>query len=215
MTVFYKSLQALACACALATPATAADYVLPRDLDTRSETACAGETAFGNFVADALKKIHGADIAMVNCTALRGTGIHAKGTVFDGPAAAADVAAESRLVQIEVTGLQVLDALEQAVAALPGTSGAFVQIAGVRMEVDVKNPAGTRIVKLTSNAAALDFARIYRVAATEEVVKALPALAQAKRIEGQAVPLAADVATHLQATGVRDIKVLGRIKVKP
>lgn len=216
MTVFHRSIRTLACAGALAlfaSAAVAADFTLTSDLDTRAEITCSAETAFGDFVADALKKRHGAEIGIVDCAAIRGNRTHAKGSVFDAAAAAAEISPDAKLVLIDVTGMQLLDALEQAVASVPAPTNAFVQISGIRMVVDATKPAGQRITKLTSNAAALDFAKTYRVATTEAVVKALSALTSAKRVDGPATAIAADVSAHLEAVGVRDIKVLGRIKM--
>ena len=215
MTVFHRSIRSLACAgavCVFASVASAADFTLARDLDTRADTTCSAETAFGSFVADALKKVHGAEIGLVNCTAIRGNRTYAIGSVFDAAAASAEIAPDAKLVQIEVTGLQLLEALEQAVSSAPSASNAFVQISGIRMVVDATKPAGQRVVKLTSNAAALDFAKTYSIATTEEVVKTLALFASAKRVVGQSTAIAADVAAHLEAVGVRDIKVLGRVK---
>ena len=116
------------------------------------------------------------------------------------------------MVQIEVSGQQLLETLEQALSSAPASSNTFLQVAGIRMEVNLTKPAGQRIVKLTSNGAALDFTRTYRVAITDDAAKAFASLAGAKKVEGQPSALGAGVATHLQAVGVRDIKVLGRIK---
>lgn len=214
MTVFSRLLGAMICAGAIAASAMAATgFVLERELDTRSDMTCTSETAFGNFVADAVRKSRSADIGIVSCTAIHGNRTYAKGDTFDGTAAGLEIAPEAKVVTIEVTGTQLLDALEQAVATAPASSPSFVQVAGIRMVVDLKKGAGARIVKLTSNGAALDFAQTYKVAITEDAVKALAPLAGAKRLDGEATAAAADVTAHLQDVGVRDIKVLGRIKL--
>lgn len=216
MTVSSKLFRAFACAgvlSVLSTPAWAvADFTLRRDLDTRSESTCTSETAFGNLVADAARKIYTADVALIPCTAISGNRNHAKGESFDATAASAEIALAAQVVQIEVSGQQLLETLEQALASAPAASNTFLQVAGIRMEVNLTKPAGQRIVKLTSNGAALDFTRTYRVATTADAAKAFASLAGAKKVEGQPSALGADVATHLQAVGVRDIKVLGRIK---
>ncbi len=215
MMIFHRSIRILACAGALAVSASvavAADFTLTRELDTRADTTCSAETAFGDFVADALKKRHGAEIGMVDCAAIRGNRTYAKGSAFDAAAAVAEISPDANLVLIDVTGMQLLDALEQAVSAMPAPSSGFVQISGIRLVVDATKPAGERIMKLTSNTSALDFAKTYRIATTEAVVKTLASLTSAKRAEGQSTAIAADVSAHLEAVGVRDIKVLGRIK---
>ncbi|MBL8789677.1 MAG: 5'-nucleotidase C-terminal domain-containing protein [Rhizobiales bacterium] len=216
MRAHFSFIRAMALANALAAfslPAFAvADLVLKRDLDTKSDVTCSSETAFGNFVADAVKKSQGAELAILSCSVITGNRTIAQGTTFDATAAAAEVSADARSIQIEATGMQLLEALEQALASAPAASATFPQVAGVRLVIDLGKPAGQRIVKLTVNGAALDFQKTYRVALNEDMAKSLSALASARRIEGQAMPVAADVSAHLQQVGVRDIKVLGRIK---
>jgi len=205
---------ALAGALALSTlPAFAvADFVLKRDLDTTGSVTCSSETAFGNFVADAVKKAQGSDLAVVSCAIIRGNRLYTKGQSFDATAASAEIAADANSVAIEATGMQLLDAMEQALGTAPAVSPTFPQISGVRLVFDPAKSAGQRVVKLTVNGAALDFQKTYRIAATEDLVKALAPFTSAKRVEGQPKPVAADVAALLQEVGVRDIKVLGRIK---
>ncbi len=189
-----------------------ADFVLPRDLDTTGTVTCSSETAFGNFVADAVKKSQGSDLALVPCAVIRGNRIYTKGQNFDAAAVTAEVAPDAKSIQIEVTGLQLLDAVEQTLATAPAVSQTFPQVSGMRIVYDATRPAGQRIVKLTVNGTALDFQKTYRVATTEDMLKSLTALAAAKRVEGQQPLIATDVVAHLQEVGVRDIKVLGRIK---
>ena len=186
--------------------------MLKRELDTRSDVTCSSETAFGSFVADAVKKAGAAELAVVPCAIIRGNRTYAKGETFDGTAGAAEIAVEAKSIQIDVTGVQLLDALEQALATAPTVSASFPQVAGLRLVVDAKKPVGQRIVKLTVNGAALDFQRSYRVATTEDAAKTLAPFAAAKRSEGQAMPVSSAVSAHLQEVGVRDVKVLGRIK---
>jgi hypothetical protein len=217
MTAFpmlFRAIVGAGALTALAATTHAANFTLPRDLDTRSDITCAEETAFGDFVTDALKKSLGADIGLADCSVIRGNRIHAKGSTFDAAAAASEIADGAMAIQVEVSGTQLLEILEAAVAQTPASAPQFLQIAGVRMEVDTTKPAGQRIVKLTSNGAALDFSRTYRIAATENAVAASEALRSAKRVEGQPVALAGLLSTHIQNVGVGDIKVLGRIKIK-
>ena len=203
-------------ACLSATVRADADVVLKRELDTRSDVTCASETAFGNFVADALKKSHGVDVALVNCAIIRGNRTYAVGAAFAPTDVAAEVAADQSLAILELTGAQLLDTLEQAVAKLPAASNAFPQVAGLRMDVDVKKPAGTRVVKLTVNGAALDFARTYRVATTTALADGAEGYGlfkTAKRMDRPKVSIADDVSAYLQKTGVKDVKILGRIEL--
>lgn len=192
------------------------DFVLKRDLDTRSDVTCTSETAFGNFIGDALKKTHGVDVAIVNCALIRGDKTYAAGAAFTPVEVAAEIPADQTLAIIELNGGQLLDTLEHAVSALPAAGNGFPQIAGIRMDVDLTKPAGMRVVKLTVNGKALDFARTYTVATTAALADGADSYTlfkAAKRVDVPKISIAGDVGAYLIKTGVKDIKVLGRIEV--
>ena len=96
------------------------------------------ETNIGNFCADAFRKVLKTDVAMIN-----GGGIRAdlpQGDVtynhlvsvfpFNNTACTATL-----------TGQQLWDALEFSVSSLPGEDGSFMQVSGVRFEVDTSVPS--------------------------------------------------------------------------
>ena len=97
------------------------------------------ETNLGDLVADAYRNQGGGtDIAFIN-----GGGIRA-------PLPAGDLTLNDILVVhpfgnaltvIEVTGQQVLDALEWSVHSLPGEFGGFDQVSGITFEVDAEIPS--------------------------------------------------------------------------
>lgn len=220
MTVYHQLFWAALAACTLTLVSTYAvadtGFVLKRELDTRGDVTCTSETAFGNLIGDALKKRHGVDIGLVNCAVVSGNKVFAAGSAFTPAHAAAEIAADQTLVIIEVNGGQLLDTLEQAVAALPAASMGFPQVAGLRMDVDLKKPAGTRVTKLTVNGEALDLARSYTIATASALADGAAGYAQfksARRIETSPVSIAADVSAYVQDNGVDGIKVLGRIEV--
>lgn len=96
------------------------------------------ETNLGDLVADAYRDQSGADIAMVN-----GGGIRA--SIDKGDITYGDIIDVhpfgNMLCVIEVTGQQVLDALEWGAKSLPDEDGAFVQVSGLTYEIrtDVKS----------------------------------------------------------------------------
>ena len=95
------------------------------------------ETNLGDLCADAYLDQSGADIAFVNGGGIRVAINHGDITMNDilkvHPFGNA-------LTVIEVTGQQVLDALEWSVHSLPGEFGGFDQVAGLTFEVDATLP---------------------------------------------------------------------------
>jgi len=92
------------------------------------------ETNLGDLCADAYLDQSGADIAFVN-----GGGIRVsipKGDITLGNILSVHPFGNSMTV-IEVTGQQVLDALEWGSRVVPGENGGFIQVAGLTYEIDV------------------------------------------------------------------------------
>ena len=90
------------------------------------------ETNLGDLCADAYKDQSGADIAFVNGGGIR-TNIPA-GDITLGDILKVHPFGNSMCV-IEVTGQQILDALEWGAHAVPGENGGFLQVAGLTYEI--------------------------------------------------------------------------------
>lgn len=91
-----------------------------------------GETNLGNFVTDAYIAATGADIAFVNGGGIRTEikeGVVTRKTVMDvNPW-------NNEMCVLEVSGKQILDALEYGVSAMPEVFGSFPHVAGLSFEV--------------------------------------------------------------------------------
>ena len=101
--------------------------------DTGARAVRSDETNLGDLCADAYRNLMGADIAFVN-----GGGVRANINV--GEIKLKDIIAvhpyNNMACLIEVTGQQVVDALELGVMGLPGESGGFLQVSGLTYIVD-------------------------------------------------------------------------------
>lgn len=96
------------------------------------------ESNLGDFCADALRTFTDADIALVNGGAIR-TKINCGEILFNdlyNVMPFGDMIATGTL-----SGQQLLDVLEFSVSSLPGESGAFMQVSGLRFEVDPSVPS--------------------------------------------------------------------------
>lgn len=99
----------------------------------------AQETNMGDFVADAYRIISGADISFVNSGGIRDSvaaGEVTRKDLFDvNPW-------NNEMCVIEVTGRQIMDALEHGASLYPETSGGFLQVSGMSYEIrsDVESP---------------------------------------------------------------------------
>ncbi len=91
------------------------------------------ETNMGDFCADAYRDQSGADIAIENGGAIRS--IIGKGDITYGDIIAVKPFGNALCV-IEVTGRQILDALEWGSRYVPAESGAFLQVSGLSYEIN-------------------------------------------------------------------------------
>jgi len=96
-----------------------------------------GETNLGNFVTDAYLSVTGADVAFVNGGGIRAEikeGLVDRKTIMDvNPWG-------NEMCVLEVTGKQLLDALEYGVSAMPEVFGSFPHVAGITFEVHTYVP---------------------------------------------------------------------------
>ncbi len=96
------------------------------------------ETNLGDLVADAFRDQTGADIAFTG-------GGHIRSEIKAGDITKADVLNvlpfSNTICVAEVTGQQILDALEWGVHAMPNEFGGFIHVSGITYEVDTSIPS--------------------------------------------------------------------------
>jgi 2',3'-cyclic-nucleotide 2'-phosphodiesterase (5'-nucleotidase family) len=95
------------------------------------------ETNIGNFCADAFRKVLNVDVAMIN-----GGGIRAdlpQGKITYNHLLSV-LPFNNKACTATMTGQQLVDALEFSVSFLPFEDGSFMQVSGVKFEVDTTVP---------------------------------------------------------------------------
>ncbi len=116
------------------------------------------ETNLGDLCADAYRAaVGGADVGLIN-----GGGVRddiAAGDITYGQIITVNPFG-NEICKAEVTGQQLLDALEMGAAALPGESGSFLQVSGVTYDIDLNVPSS---VKLDENGGFVEVTGEYRV----------------------------------------------------
>lgn len=96
------------------------------------------ETNLGDFCPDAIRDRMDADIALVNGGSIRVD--LEKGDITYGNILEV-FPFNNNLIKLEVTGQQILDALEWGSRSLPDENGGFLQVSGMSYEVDVNIPS--------------------------------------------------------------------------
>uniref|UniRef100_A0A832I509 Multifunctional 2',3'-cyclic-nucleotide 2'-phosphodiesterase/5'-nucleotidase/3'-nucleotidase n=1 Tax=Eiseniibacteriota bacterium TaxID=2212470 RepID=A0A832I509_UNCEI len=136
----------------------AAEAAVPLGRNARTLTRNrGGESALGNFVADAMRAAAGADVAFQNSGGLRAdlaAGEVTRGDLYEV------MPFDNTLVTMELTGAEIRRVLEEGLA-----SGRVAQVSGIRYAFDLGRAPMDRVVELTAaDGAPLDPARTYRVA---------------------------------------------------
>ena len=97
------------------------------------------ETNLGDFCADAMRDQSGADIAIIGGGSIR-TDLPAGDVTYGDLMSVFPFG--NNLLLIEMTGQQILDALEWSARAVPGEIGGFLQVSGLTYEIDVSVESG-------------------------------------------------------------------------
>jgi 2',3'-cyclic-nucleotide 2'-phosphodiesterase (5'-nucleotidase family) len=135
----------------------------PVALDAREAAVRVQPSPLGRFIAEAMRERLAADIGLLNGGAIRGNRVIPAGPLTRGDFRAL-LPFDNTIVLLEVAGSAIAQALERSVGALPRPAGHFLQVAGLRYEVDPGSPPGRRISAIDVQGAPLDPGRAYRVA---------------------------------------------------
>lgn len=114
------------------------------EMDGRFKSVRSLETNLGNFVTDIMLEVSKADCAMLNGGTFRSDRVHSKGDFTLGDLFTI-LPLVDNLVVIEVTGAQLLIALENGVSKYPTLDGRFPQVAGMCYGFDPSKPPGERV----------------------------------------------------------------------
>jgi 5'-nucleotidase len=186
--------------------------LLDPDQDSRNQ-----ETALGNFVADASRARHGADVGWVNGGGLRA---EAPGPEFTLRDAYSIAPFSNRVMTVRVTGAGLLQSLEDGVSKVADAGGGFPQVSGMAYAYSPTAAVGSRVSDVSVGGQPLDPDATYTVAATNYVVgggDGVSGFADAEVLVpiGDAPVDAEVIAAHARTLGTIDVEPDGRITVLP
>jgi len=134
-------------------------------LDGERDQVRAGETNLGNLLTTAMLDKTGADLALTN-----GGGIRAsikKGDIKKGDVISV-LPFGNYVVVIQVTGQDIIDAIENGIQSYPNARGAFPHVGGMNVKFDPSKEAFARVVEVTlENGENLDPAKSYTLATND------------------------------------------------
>lgn len=118
------------------------------------------ETIMGNIVTDSMRAAVGADVAFTNSGGIRDE-------IKAGPITYGDVFKvlpfDNGLVTMDLTGKQLKGVMEESAGRSRGT----IEVSGMKMDIDPRQPKGSRCSKIMVNGEPLDLNKTYRVATAD------------------------------------------------
>jgi len=141
------------------------------ELDSRRATIRGQEAAIGNLIADAMRAEVGADIGLTNGGGIRADRVYAPGSELTRRAILEELPFGNKTVMLELSGADVLAALENGFSAVEDGSGRFPHLSGMTVEVDLSRPAGARVLSAKVGDAALDAGATYTLATNDFVAR--------------------------------------------
>ncbi len=136
-------------------------------LDSRRAAVRSEETAIGNLIADAMRAGVGADVAITNGGGIRGDRTYDGGTTLTRKDVLTELPFGNVTVLIELSGADLLAALENGVADVENKGGRFPQVSGLGFTYDPAAAKGSRVTGVRIGKAALDPAKMYKVATND------------------------------------------------
>jgi 2',3'-cyclic-nucleotide 2'-phosphodiesterase (5'-nucleotidase family) len=188
-------------------------------LDARNTTVRAAESALGNYIADVMRRVVDANVAITN-----GGGIRTNALFPAGGIRRRDVLAwlpfGNIVVKVRASGAAIVAALENGVSQVEGLSGRFPQVSGMTFTWSRSRPSGSRIVSVTVGGRPLDPAAFYTLATNDFMRRGGDGYTTIKEAEviideaGGPV-MATAVAQAIQQAAAISPRVEGRITVAP
>lgn len=176
-----------------------------------------GENAFGSLIAEAMRQAVGADVGVTNGGGIRANRVYDAGTILTRRDILAELPFGNRTVLLEMSGADLLAALENGFSRVEEGAGRFPQIAGMSVAYAPNRPAGARVVSVRVDGQSLDPAVRYRVATNDFMARGgdgYDVFAGATvLIDGNAADLmASQVMAHIAAAGSIAPAVDGRLR---
>jgi 5'-nucleotidase/UDP-sugar diphosphatase len=176
----------------------------------------AQEAAIGNLIADAMRAAVDADVAITNGGGIRGNKTYPAGTELKRRDILAELPFGNKTAKLELTGADIVEALEHGFSKVEEGAGRFPQVSGMTVAVDLTKPAGARVQSVKVGDVNLDPSATYTVATNDFMARGgdgYAAFVGARNLINPAAAqlMASQVIDHVAAAGTVSPVVEGRI----
>lgn len=141
--------------------------ILATAMDTNILAVRTAENPFANYITSALIAYTNADIALINGGTIRGEKIYTANTVLTRSDIIKELPFRNRVALLQVTGKQIIDALENGFSLINKVKGRYPQISGMRVVYNSARNVGDRVVSVKIDGQSLDMAKLYKLVTTD------------------------------------------------
>ncbi len=186
------------------------------ELDSRREVIRSREAAIANLFADAIREATGADIGLMNGGGIRANRTYDPGTVLTRRDIQSELPFGNKTVLLEVSGQDVIDALENGFSEIENGAGRFPHVSGLSVTYDPGKAPGSRVIEVLHDGSPIDPAQMFSLAVNDYVAGGGDGYAVFKdknRIvdEKAAVLMTVQVFNYISARGEIAPEVEGRL----
>jgi 2',3'-cyclic-nucleotide 2'-phosphodiesterase (5'-nucleotidase family) len=132
--------------------------------DSFKENLKTGESGFGNFVADCMRKKSGAEIAIISGGAICGNHLYEKGQVLFEKDFYREFLFNSHMVVLEMKGKEIFSSMEEIFSFVKSSGCFYPQISGMEIVLDDQKEKGHKVAEIWINKKRLEKERIYTIA---------------------------------------------------
>ena len=142
-------------------------------LDCRFKQIRSSETALGSFMCDVIRESCEADVVIINSGTFRSDQMHGPGDIKQRDLTLILPFMHDVIVLLELTGAQVIEALENGVSMYPRLEGRFPQVSGISFAFDPNMESGARVLPksvmilgdgVDAKPSPIDLSKTYKVA---------------------------------------------------
>lgn len=187
-------------------------------LDGVRENVRTKETNLGNLSADAVRSASGADVGFVNGGNIR-IELNPGDITFDDVSKLFPFG--NTITVIEMTGAEIIEALENSVAGYPAAQGGFLQVSGINFKFSKDREVGSRVYETKIGDQLIDtaeeLAKKYTVAINDFLADGGDGynVMKGKTVVGEIGTYEEVFAAYLNSNGTKGCEVSGRIVEAP
>ncbi len=141
--------------------------IVATPLDSRRQSVRTGETAIGNLITDAMRDAVGADVALTNGGGIRAGREYEPNYAITRRDILTELPFGNVTVKLELTGADIIAALENGLSRYPETAGGFPHVSGMSFVFNPDAEPGSRVVSVKVGDADLDPDATYTLATND------------------------------------------------